>query len=229
MNRADLALTWNVYRQGNLTLTQLIYATRYRRYTVDVHRFIALLGMLDWHGPPARYDWTTEQCCLAIFTHVIHSSGNLDMLSFISKHEDEAKGLILPSWCSLCTWYEEDDHPTPLLADLGAQEMSFQACKSDDHRNPSIIEAGTRLVVWGYIVDELRSRPRHREEVMQAVRSYGYERFIACREPYITRDGYRGLVPVQSEAGDHLCIIVGGKTPYILRPAEGGYKLIGEW
>jgi len=50
----------------------------------------------------------------------------------------------------------------------------------------------------------------------------GYRRF------FFTEKGYLGLGPNKIEAQDQVCIIFGGKTPFILRKVEEHYKLIGE-
>jgi hypothetical protein len=50
----------------------------------------------------------------------------------------------------------------------------------------------------------------------------GYRRF------FITEKGYLGLGPNKIETGDQVCILFGGKTPFILRKVEEHYKLIGE-
>src|SRR5271154_2190378 len=46
------------------------------------------------------------------------------------------------------------------------------------------------------------------------------------RRPYLTRQGYVGLGPIDIQAGDVICILFGGKVPYVLRPfyGEGGYQ-----
>ena len=43
-----------------------------------------------------------------------------------------------------------------------------------------------------------------------------------------TTDGRIGLVPRSSAAGDLICVLYGGRVPYVLRPCEIGYSLIGE-
>ncbi|KAH8745035.1 hypothetical protein BGZ57DRAFT_742173, partial [Hyaloscypha finlandica] len=48
------------------------------------------------------------------------------------------------------------------------------------------------------------------------------------RRFFFTEKGYLGLGPNKIEAQDQVCIIFGGKTPFILRKVEEHYKLIGE-
>lgn len=69
--------------------------------------------------------------------------------------------------------------------------------------------------------------------------SRGYKEAIqriyhACahRVLFRTRKGYMGLMPWNAETGDEVWVLKGGKTPFLLRPAERGnekvYKLVGE-
>ena len=43
-----------------------------------------------------------------------------------------------------------------------------------------------------------------------------------------TTDGRIGLVPRSAAAGDVICVLYGGRVPYVLRPCKDGYTLIGE-
>jgi hypothetical protein len=47
--------------------------------------------------------------------------------------------------------------------------------------------------------------------------------------PIVSASGYVGLAPSSTEPGDVLCLIYGGSTPFVLRPAgDGTYFLVGE-
>lgn len=48
------------------------------------------------------------------------------------------------------------------------------------------------------------------------------------RRFFITRDGLIGLGPELMKERDILVVLFGAKVPFILRPIEGGYRLIGE-
>jgi hypothetical protein len=43
-----------------------------------------------------------------------------------------------------------------------------------------------------------------------------------------TTSGRIGWVPSNTEKNDLICILYEGQVPYVLRPCEGGYKLVGE-
>lgn len=44
-----------------------------------------------------------------------------------------------------------------------------------------------------------------------------------------TNKGYVGMAHAQSQAGDVIALLQGASVPIILRPCEGGYKVIGEY
>ncbi|KAJ4290921.1 hypothetical protein N0V90_010117 [Kalmusia sp. IMI 367209] len=75
-----------------------------------------------------------------------------------------------------------------------------------------------------------RIKRMHEEGFMQTAVQYAgtslnmmhWKRFAA------SLDGYLALVPVSSLPGDILCIVMGAAVPFVLRPLDGGYKLIGE-
>jgi hypothetical protein len=49
------------------------------------------------------------------------------------------------------------------------------------------------------------------------------------RTLFATKSGYMGIGDNALEPGDLVCVLLGGRTPYILRPAEGRkYRFIGE-
>jgi hypothetical protein len=56
---------------------------------------------------------------------------------------------------------------------------------------------------------------------------------LLCMKSSISADGRSLMVPWDSEAGDIIVVLSGGKVPYVLRKDEGlegeYYKLVGEW
>ncbi|KAI4112105.1 MAG: hypothetical protein LQ339_000113 [Xanthoria mediterranea] len=52
---------------------------------------------------------------------------------------------------------------------------------------------------------------------------------IQCKCFITTHEGYIGLAPLASEAGDQVCIILGCRSPLVLRPTtKGTYTVVGE-
>ena len=50
----------------------------------------------------------------------------------------------------------------------------------------------------------------------------------AWRRFFITSNGYIGVGPPCTTVGDRACVLEGGIVPFLLRPGESGYKLVGE-
>jgi hypothetical protein len=48
------------------------------------------------------------------------------------------------------------------------------------------------------------------------------------RRMVFLQSGYIGLVPAATMVGDHVCVLFGGSVPYVLRPEESYYRLIGD-
>ena len=72
---------------------------------------------------------------------------------------------------------------------------------------------------------ELFSLPKKYGEYVRRIRSA-----CAHRAMFITRRGYSGLAPWNAQEGDLVCILKGGKTPFLLRlsPAGSVYQVVGE-
>lgn len=53
---------------------------------------------------------------------------------------------------------------------------------------------------------------------------------VAClgRKLFGTQEGYIGIGDVTLQEGDLVCVLFGGKVPFILRPANGRYRFVGE-
>jgi hypothetical protein len=55
------------------------------------------------------------------------------------------------------------------------------------------------------------------------------EYLLHNRRPFISTEGYVGLIPAHSKPGDLVCIIFGATIPFVLRRLQGGqHGLIGE-
>jgi hypothetical protein len=51
---------------------------------------------------------------------------------------------------------------------------------------------------------------------------------IRGRSIFTTTKGYMGVCLPTAEAGDLVCILLGGSVPFVLRPQQGYYTFIGE-
>jgi hypothetical protein len=48
------------------------------------------------------------------------------------------------------------------------------------------------------------------------------------RSYFTTSKGYMGLGPQALQTGDSVCVLAGGKLPYILRPMDGFFQFVGD-
>lgn len=57
-----------------------------------------------------------------------------------------------------------------------------------------------------------------------------YLRRLPPRRPMLTTTGFVGLAPEHVEPGDQVFVLLGGTTPFVLRPVDGGdrYTLVGD-
>jgi hypothetical protein len=65
----------------------------------------------------------------------------------------------------------------------------------------------------------------HAHLILQAVLRTEYA--ISGRKYFVSAKGYMGLVPKATQEGDMICIFMGGRTPFVVRPAGENYQLIG--
>jgi len=87
--------------------------------------------------------------------------------------------------------------------------------------------------IWSYGFREKDADQTSREEQEDAMYAALYKRRVAAvcqfRRLIITKKGYIGLGPFSSKPGDRVCILIGGKTPFVLRKAENGHhRLVGD-
>ncbi len=53
---------------------------------------------------------------------------------------------------------------------------------------------------------------------------------VQCgRRPFITRMGYFGIGPADTEPGHTVCLLNGGQPPYVVRRVDTRCRLLGEW
>ena len=48
------------------------------------------------------------------------------------------------------------------------------------------------------------------------------------RRVYITNEGRLGLGPMAMKPGDRICVLIGGRIPFVVRPVQRGWILVGE-
>ncbi|KAH7255231.1 heterokaryon incompatibility protein-domain-containing protein [Fusarium redolens] len=73
------------------------------------------------------------------------------------------------------------------------------------------------------------------EYLNEIVEGGNYRRYISAVEPirdsyrlFDTNSNYFGVGPVDMKIGDRLCVLFGAEVPFLLRPKEDGYLVVGE-
>ena len=230
---ASLAATVDSHsRTGSVTFSQLVCATRYRKFTDLRDRFYSLLGMLQDSGNASHfnvdYRMDHRESCYNTLAAAIQFEGTLDVLSFISRREDQDRNLDLPSWASLCIWDESYAHAIPLL-DTAEDENTHAPFKANTYDARPVFDHPEEMSIEGWFVARLSSEERS-HHAAEPFHSAGYKRFIARRRVYQTYQGCLCLAPWESSPDDQVFILAGGKTPYVLRHrSREDYELIGEW
>lgn len=224
-------------RRGAVPLSRLIYWTRYHRTTAIKDRFSSLNDMLGPNKHGLDVFWMSfRECSARVFCAAMCAERNLDVLSLISRRGDEELDLELATWTSLCYWSEKDEVAEPLLSqDMDDRQSADDAsnarfCASAGFTEPILERAGT-LVLTGWHVDTL-SKSWILETSDRCVKRFseaGYEQYTRLRVHFHTSGEHCCLVPAESQKGDQVYILAGGRTPYVLRRQEEGYAFIGEW
>lgn len=87
--------------------------------------------------------------------------------------------------------------------------------------------------IKGFIEYELESRGKDINWTRERFRDYKRIHRTVVAVNYMRRfcatsNGRIGLVPSGTAAGDEICVLYGGRVPYVVRPCEKGYIFIGE-
>lgn len=216
----------------NLSLSQLVYATRFRKAYQPVDRFYSLFGMLGpddaYHaGLLVNYASDSADTCVRIFEMCILRERSLDILSYISYREDRVRDFLLPSWASFCAWDADYSHALPLLQLEEHNSRLARFCASSSDAAPTFPRPRI-MAIDGWCIDALRTELSHRthDEVFGEA---GYEKFLEHRRIFEATLEHLCLVPSESQASDEVYILQGGKTPYVLRKQVEGWEFVGEW
>jgi hypothetical protein len=55
-----------------------------------------------------------------------------------------------------------------------------------------------------------------------------FGRFLSGRNFFLSERGFVGWVPISAQVGDQICIFRGCNIPFVIRPCDGGYTLLGD-
>jgi hypothetical protein len=78
------------------------------------------------------------------------------------------------------------------------------------------------------ITDEFRASAL--ETILSGGTQYVHAATASCLQTLscLTKKGHLGKVPIRAQTGDVICVIAGAAVPFLLRPKDDGYMLVGQ-
>ena len=152
------------------------------------------------------------------------------------------KGLFAAFWRTLITDQDYEQHKTDNLTaiwELLSEDLSNQSLNVDDLNTVWKTWVNERTDGQGLDADSLRdwknSITAEKTEIPEQYRTLlvykeTCDKSIKYRKLFYTREGDMGLGSYAIMPGDHVCLLPGGRTPYILRgkPGTNQFELVGE-
>jgi hypothetical protein len=95
-------------------------------------------------------------------------------------------------------------------------------------KTPEFVEevgdSGVLNIVKMAVQRSIETQKRYGEYIRHIFRACAHRSF------FCTQRGYMGLAPWNAQQGDLVCVLKGGRTPFLLRlmPGVGQYRLVGE-
>jgi hypothetical protein len=117
--------------------------------------------------------------------------------------------------CNMNLWSERDEN---------GQQVYRQAPEQDR----------LAFLVWTGRMDPpkdfLKDHPSKHRRTMEFIKNYRTRVFgqMRNRRLFMTTKGYLGSAPISTKLGDKVCVLLGGATPFVVRPEGDCYKLVGE-
>ena len=111
--------------------------------------------------------------------------------------------------------------PRPPSHFLKYSEASYaEPCKDQDNVLPTTEDDDY------YIRARAKETERHMPTLKPFEQAFG--RFVRGRKFFSSKRGFVGWIPISAQTGDKICILQGCGIPYVIRPGERGYILLGD-
>jgi hypothetical protein len=128
-------------------------------------------------------------------------------------------------------WYPTDARGfSQCFKQLWSQEKQILIKKRSPHFQKAFEAAsdfylyGLKLHEWATVpISAVESSTDRSEEFVDSI-----QLGMMCTRLMTASKGYVGMTHYQSEMGDLICLIQGASVPMVLRPCEGGFRLIGD-
>jgi hypothetical protein len=151
------------------------------------------------------------------------------------KNADDSRDvpLFLDEIAYFCS--QAQSAPKPIVRDPKFWSEAFWRipCADQEYHGPARERAGaTAQDGFREVVDKYNNDHTGYEDPLRTAsftRYYMAMQYLYGLRPFISEQGYVGLVPEHARPGDSICVIFGAIVPFVLRKVPGGgLKLVGE-
>ncbi|RGP78905.1 hypothetical protein FLONG3_2810 [Fusarium longipes] len=141
-------------------------------------------------------------------------------------------------------WSDEDWQKCALSLSCGGDGRGYPVNSPSTHLADlaaAILSDNKTWLIYNLLAFEtvVKSRPDDdmtQEEFLTNLAKDGdHRRFLASLSPlrrnykaFVTEPDFFGIGPAPMMEGDLLCVLFGAAVPFVLRPVQGGYQLVGE-
>jgi hypothetical protein len=222
-------------------------------------RLHSLRSLMPPDAPNFSYMLSPTQEVIYFCYHTVLLMNNLDLFTIFSPEKQESCDITqgLPSWADFCMSSSTMAVMRPLLLRelITGADGPFCAGGRQFRQAPALSNYEYTLHPEGFLIDTLESQRWDRKgyddefsrlllDALEAMRDHspsfqddqsqldrkGYGEFSRRRRWFRTTSGRAVLGPERARAGDRLTILIGGKTPFLLRHLVGEeLVLVGEW
>jgi hypothetical protein len=223
--------------QGNLgtkprNVIQLLYTSRHCKLRHMTDRLCPLEALM----PPGTDLLTDAREAYMVFcSYTLLFMNNLDLFTIYATPFNLSK-LRVPTWAEIHRNSTTVENTRPLLYQelITGADGPFCAGGREFREEPTIDRSKERLHLKGFRIDNIvmHDNPSRFCCDQALLDRKGYGKFKKGRRWFRTAGGLAVLGPEKSPAGCLLTILIGGKTPYLLkhdRMEPSHFHLIGEW
>ena len=144
----------------------------------------------------------------------------LDIIQSLSPSQTQRH--ISDPYAEVIQWRTELEELWPPAQSTSTEAMQDTLCRVMlCHQEPPDLEL-FRPMIWSADRTEL-DRNVHRKKLFQDLVS-----FCRPRRRCVTSRGFLGQVPLHAQVGDTIVILMGSAVPFLLRPRQARYQLIGQ-
>jgi hypothetical protein len=227
---------------------RLLYASRYRQQfqpTDLINRFTSLRALMTPDAPTlfpyadGNGSNRAGNDCVGFCSYTLISTNNLDLFSvFFPEKPEVTRGREdLPSWADYCLSSVSMASPRPLLYRelIEVSDGPFCAGGREFQEAPMIDTDKRELHLQGFaigVIEAMHDTPLDFQDDQAELSRKGYGEFGRLRRWFRISGSLAVLGPKRARVGCMLTVLIGGKTPYLLKrdsKEANHFRLVGEW